>query len=100
MKRKRFTEEQIIGVLKEAEVGAKTADLARRHGVITVALYSIDGLDSKAIELELRNTHHVHVKHRTVRHLDGLRVSPHVYTLEDDLARFMKALRQVVTVHR
>ena len=33
MKRKRFSEEQIIGVLKEAEAGAKTADLARRHGV-------------------------------------------------------------------
>ena len=30
MKRVRFSEEQIIGVLKEAEAGAKTADLARR----------------------------------------------------------------------
>ena len=28
MKRTRFSEEQIIGVLKEAEAGAKTADLA------------------------------------------------------------------------
>ncbi|WP_341901869.1 transposase, partial [Sandarakinorhabdus limnophila] len=28
MKRTRFTEEQIIGLLKEAEAGAKTADLA------------------------------------------------------------------------
>jgi putative transposase len=29
MKRARFTEDQIIGVLKEHEAGAKTADLAR-----------------------------------------------------------------------
>jgi putative transposase len=33
MKAKRFTEEQIIGVLKEAEAGAKTKDLCRKHGI-------------------------------------------------------------------
>ena len=33
MKRKRFTEEQIIGILREHEGGAKTADLARKHGL-------------------------------------------------------------------
>ena len=32
MKRARFTEERIIGVLREHEAGAKTADLARKHG--------------------------------------------------------------------
>lgn len=32
MKRARFTEEQIIAVLKEHEAGAKTADLARKQG--------------------------------------------------------------------
>lgn len=39
MKRTRFSEEQIIGVLKEAEAGAKTADLARRHGVSEATIY-------------------------------------------------------------
>jgi putative transposase len=33
MKRKRFSEEQIIGILKEHELGAKTADVCRKHGI-------------------------------------------------------------------
>ena len=38
MKRKRFKEEQIIGVLKEQEAGAKGADLARQHGISEATL--------------------------------------------------------------
>ena len=40
MKRARFTEDQIIGVLREHEAGAKTADLARKHGVSEATLYN------------------------------------------------------------
>ena len=39
MKRKRFTEEQIIGILKEQESGAVTADVCRRHGISEATFY-------------------------------------------------------------
>ena len=40
MKRKRFSEEQIIAVLREHDAGAKAADLARKHGVSEATLYN------------------------------------------------------------
>ena len=40
MKRSRFTEEQIIWVLKEHELGAKTADLCRKHGISEATFYN------------------------------------------------------------
>jgi putative transposase len=40
MKRARFTEEQIIAVLKEHEAGAKTGDLARKHGISEATFYN------------------------------------------------------------
>ena len=39
MKGKRFTEEQIIGVLKESEAGAETKEVCRRHGITVTTFY-------------------------------------------------------------
>lgn len=39
MKRSRFTEEQIIGILREQEGGQATADVCRRHGISPATFY-------------------------------------------------------------
>ncbi len=39
MPRKRHTEEQIIGILKEAQAGVPALDLCRKHGISTATLY-------------------------------------------------------------
>ena len=57
MKSKRFTEEQIIGVLKEGEAGAKTKELCRKYGISEATFYNWkakyardDGLGGQAAE--------------------------------------------------
>ena len=39
MKPSRFTEDQIIGILREQEAGAKTADVCRKHGISSATFY-------------------------------------------------------------
>jgi putative transposase len=39
MKPSRFTEEQIIGILREQEAGAKTAEVYRKHGISSATFY-------------------------------------------------------------
>ena len=40
MRKTRFTEEQIVGILKEQEAGVPTAELCRRHGISDQTFYN------------------------------------------------------------
>lgn len=63
MKRNRFTEEQIIGILKEHEAGTPVSDLCRKHGVSDASIYKwkakfggMDVSDAKRLkQLEAEN---------------------------------------------
>lgn len=64
MKRSRFSEEQIIGILKEHEAGVSVADLCRKHGVSDASVYKwkakyggMDASEAKRLKaLEEENT--------------------------------------------
>ena len=63
MKHRRFSDEQIIGVLKEHEAGANVDELCRRHGVSSATFYTwrkkyggMEASDAKRLrELETEN---------------------------------------------
>ena len=43
MKPSRFSEEQIIGMLKEQDAGSKTADICRKYGISAATFYKFKG---------------------------------------------------------
>ena len=67
-RRKRYTEEQIIGILKEAEVGAVVTDLCRRHGISDASYYNWKAKYSGLTISELKRLKTLEDENRRLKH--------------------------------
>ena len=67
MKRARFSEEQIIGVLKEAEAGAKVSELCRQHGISDASFYAWRSKYGGLEISEMRRLRQLEEEHRRLK---------------------------------
>jgi putative transposase len=69
MARKRYTEEQIIAVLKQAQGGVSTAELCRQHGVSDATIYKWKSKYSGMEVSDVRKMRRLEDENRRLKHL-------------------------------
>lgn len=69
MARKRYTEEQIIAVLKEGQAGVSTAELSRKHGVSDATIYKWKSKFSGMEVSDVRKMRQLEDENRRLKHL-------------------------------
>jgi putative transposase len=69
MKRKRFSEEQIIKILKEAEAGATAREVCRRHGITEQTFYRWRSKFGGMGVSEARRLKELEAENRKLKHL-------------------------------
>ena len=69
MKRRRLSEEQIIGILKRHEAGQKVSELAREHGVSEATIYTWKSKYGGLEESEAQRLRQLEDENRRLKHL-------------------------------
>ena len=82
MARKRYTEEQIIGVLKEGEAGTKVAELCRKHGISDATYYNWKAKYAGLTVSELRRLKTLEAENRQLKQI-VTEQAPDIQTLKE-----------------
>jgi putative transposase len=84
MKKSRFTESQIVAILKEADTGAKVADICRKHGISQPTYYNWKSKYGGMGVSELRRVKELEAEHAKLKRMYA------------DLAMENDALRELI----